>query len=123
VDSEFIKAKAAAVDAILNAIAAVEKMDNFASNDRYFSKTKILQELSFVKSGVQRASFFLDGLSARTHGCLARNGLYSVDEICAKTADQLLEIVNFGQKSLDELEIALHNIGRQLTKKECTCGL
>src|SRR5690606_26924915 len=42
-------------------------------------------------------------LSVRTYNCLKREGISSVGELRRKTEPELLEIRNFGQKSVDEV--------------------
>ena len=121
-DCEFVKQRDEVVNLLAKAVAIIEQMPDFGRG-KYDSKEHILREIKMKMHSVGHTNLFLDTLSERTSNCLKRAKLVSVDDICAKNSTQLLEIVNFGQKSLDELEIALHSIGRQLTKKECTCGL
>jgi DNA-directed RNA polymerase alpha subunit len=122
VDSEFVKQRDEVVTLLNQAIEIIEQMPDFGRG-KYDSKEHILREIKMKMHSVGHTNLFLDTLTERTSNCLKRAKLVSVDDICAKNSRQLLEIVNFGQKSLDELETALHNIGKQLTKKECTCGL
>jgi DNA-directed RNA polymerase alpha subunit len=121
-DTEFVKQRDEVVNLLAQAIEIIEQMPDFGRG-KYDSKEHILREIKMKMHSVGHTNLFLDTLTERTSNCLKRAKLVSVDDICAKNSRQLLEIVNFGQKSLDELEIALHNIGRQLTKKECSCGL
>jgi DNA-directed RNA polymerase subunit alpha len=53
-------------------------------------------------------------LSVRSYNCLKREGLNTVGDLVAKTEDELLEIRNFGQKSVDEVKEKLTEMGRQL---------
>ena len=53
-------------------------------------------------------------LSVRASRCLAVFGICTVDELCKYPAELLLEIRNFGQVSLCEVESALASIGRRL---------
>jgi DNA-directed RNA polymerase subunit alpha len=121
-DTEFVKQRDKVVDLLAQAIEIIEQMPDFGRG-KYDSKEHIMREIKMKMHSVGHTNLFLDTLTERTSNCLKRANLVSVDDICAKNSRQLLEIVNFGQKSLDELETALHNIGRQLTKKECSCGL
>ena len=50
-------------------------------------------------------------LSVRAYGCLKRAGLMTVDQILAKSEDELLALRNFGMKSYVELRARLVEIG------------
>ncbi|MBI4261706.1 MAG: DNA-directed RNA polymerase subunit alpha [Actinobacteria bacterium] len=52
-------------------------------------------------------------LSVRSYNCLKREGIYSVGDLVQKSEQELMDIRNFGQKSIDEVkakldELALH---------------
>jgi len=51
------------------------------------------------------------GLSVRTTNCLEERGIFSVGDLLNRTPDDLLEISNFGEKTLQEVYAALENIG------------
>lgn len=55
-------------------------------------------------------------LSVRSYNCLKREGVATVGELMDKTAQELLEIRNFGQKSVDEVLEKLAELG--ITLKE-----
>ena len=46
-------------------------------------------------------------LGTRAYGVLKKAGVDTVEDLCLFTAEQLLHLGNFGQKSLDEVEQAL----------------
>jgi DNA-directed RNA polymerase subunit alpha len=50
-------------------------------------------------------------LTARTLNCLKRASIHKVGEIIEKNRDELLRIRNFGEKSLEELDERLSEIG------------
>lgn len=50
-------------------------------------------------------------LSVRSYNCLKREGIQSVGELRDKTEQELLEIRNFGQKSVDEVKEKLLELG------------
>ncbi len=50
-------------------------------------------------------------LSVRSYNCLKREGVQSVGELRDKTEQELLEIRNFGQKSVDEVKEKLIELG------------
>ncbi len=57
-------------------------------------------------------------LTVRSYNCLKREGVTSVGELVQKTEDDLLEIRNFGQKSIDEVKAKLEEMGLGLRRKE-----
>jgi DNA-directed RNA polymerase subunit alpha len=57
-------------------------------------------------------------LTVRSYNCLKREGITSVGELVEKSEDDLLEIRNFGQKSIDEVKAKLEELGLGLRRKE-----
>jgi DNA-directed RNA polymerase subunit alpha len=57
-------------------------------------------------------------LTVRSYNCLKREGVTTVGELIQKSEDDLLEIRNFGQKSIDEVKAKLEDMGLGLSKKE-----
>lgn len=55
-------------------------------------------------------------LSVRTRNCLAWSMIYTIGEIVEETAENLLNISNFGQASLSEVHILLGKRGLALKK-------
>jgi DNA-directed RNA polymerase subunit alpha len=55
-------------------------------------------------------------LSVRTYNCLKREGISAVGELRRKTEPELLEIRNFGQKSVDEVRDKLASLGLTLAE-------
>ncbi len=53
-------------------------------------------------------------LSARTLNCLRRGGIATVGEVITKGEKELLNLRNFGQRSLEELEERLNGLGLSL---------
>ena len=53
-------------------------------------------------------------LSERPRNCLKRAQVNTVGELLTKTEDDLLNITNFGQKSLDEVKVKLDERGLSL---------
>jgi DNA-directed RNA polymerase subunit alpha len=51
------------------------------------------------------------GLSVRTTNCLEERGIFTVRDLLHSTRDDLLEITNFGEKTLEEVYMALEAIG------------
>jgi DNA-directed RNA polymerase subunit alpha len=53
-------------------------------------------------------------LSVRSYNCLKREGINSVGELIQKTEQELTDIRNFGQKSIDEVKAKLDELGLSL---------
>lgn len=51
------------------------------------------------------------GLSVRTTNCLEERGIFSVRDLLNCTPKELLEISNFGEKTLEEVYAALETVG------------
>ena len=47
----------------------------------------------------------------RSYNCLKREGVHTVGELVSRTESDLLDIRNFGQKSIDEVKVKLHQHG------------
>ncbi|HZK04374.1 MAG TPA: DNA-directed RNA polymerase subunit alpha [Actinomycetaceae bacterium] len=58
------------------------------------------------------------GLQSRSYNCLKREGIHSVGELVARSEADLLDIRNFGAKSIEEIKKALSSLG--LTLKDAT---
>jgi DNA-directed RNA polymerase subunit alpha len=61
-------------------------------------------------------------LSQRTYNCLKRSQITRVGQILERTPDELLQLRNFGQKSLQELQEKLHQHGLSLPGTEFEPG-
>jgi len=57
-------------------------------------------------------------LTVRSYNCLKREGVTTVSELIEKTEEDLLEIRNFGQKSIDEVMAKLEELELSLKKKD-----
>jgi DNA-directed RNA polymerase subunit alpha len=51
------------------------------------------------------------GLSVRTTNCLEERGIFTVHDLLQCTRQDLLSISNFGEKTLEEVFLALEGIG------------
>jgi DNA-directed RNA polymerase subunit alpha len=51
------------------------------------------------------------GLSVRTTNCLEERGIFTVRDLLHSTPDYLLSISNFGEKTLEEVYLALEGAG------------
>ena len=57
-------------------------------------------------------------LTVRSYNCLKREGVQTVGDLVQKTEEDLLEIRNFGQKSIDEVMAKLEEMALGLRQKE-----
>ncbi|MDP9394019.1 MAG: DNA-directed RNA polymerase subunit alpha [Actinomycetota bacterium] len=53
-------------------------------------------------------------LTVRSYNCLKREGIHSVGELVGRSEADLLDIRNFGAKSIDEVKVKLHSMGLAL---------
>jgi DNA-directed RNA polymerase subunit alpha len=51
------------------------------------------------------------GLSVRTTNCLEERGIFTVNDLLNCSPEDLLEISNFGEKTLEEVYSSLETIG------------
>ena len=56
-------------------------------------------------------------LSVRSYNCLKRAGINTVEDLCAKSMDDLMKVRNMGRKSLDEILNKLESMGLHLATK------
>ena len=52
--------------------------------------------------------------TVRSYNCLKREGVHSVGELLGRSEADLMDIRNFGQKSIDEVKAKLHSMGMAL---------
>jgi DNA-directed RNA polymerase subunit alpha len=50
-------------------------------------------------------------LTQRSHNCLKREGIHTVSELVSRTEQDLLDIRNFGSKSIEEVKLRLQEMG------------
>ena len=53
-------------------------------------------------------------LTMRSYNCLKREGIHTVSELVSRSEQDLLDIRNFGSKSIDEVKLKLHEMGLSL---------
>jgi DNA-directed RNA polymerase subunit alpha len=53
-------------------------------------------------------------LTVRSYNCLKREGIHFVGELLSRSEADLLDIRNFGAKSIDEVKLKLHGLGLAL---------
>ncbi|MCL1923888.1 MAG: DNA-directed RNA polymerase subunit alpha [Propionibacteriaceae bacterium] len=60
-------------------------------------------------------------LTVRSYNCLKREGIHTVSELVSRSEVDLMDIRNFGQKSIDEVKMKLVELG--LTLKDSVLGM
>jgi DNA-directed RNA polymerase subunit alpha len=60
-------------------------------------------------------------LTVRSYNCLKREGIHTVSELVSRSEQDLMDIRNFGQKSIDEVKHKLAELG--LTLKDSILGM
>ena len=53
-------------------------------------------------------------LTVRSYNCLKREGIHTVGELLSRSEADLLDIRNFGSKSIDEVKAKIASMGLQL---------
>ncbi len=53
-------------------------------------------------------------LTMRSYNCLKREGIHTVSELVTRSEQDLLDIRNFGSKSIEEVKLRLHEMGLSL---------
>lgn len=53
-------------------------------------------------------------MSVRSYNCLKREGIHTVGELVTRSEADLMDIRNFGAKSIDEVKAKLHELGLAL---------
>ena len=56
-------------------------------------------------------------LSVRSYNCLKREGINTVGDLVQKSESELMDIRNFGQKSIDEVKLKLEELGLGLREE------
>jgi DNA-directed RNA polymerase subunit alpha len=57
-------------------------------------------------------------LSVRSYNCLKRAGINSVQELTAKTEEEMMKVRNLGRKSLEEVQEKLAELGLSLRQED-----
>ncbi len=60
-------------------------------------------------------------LTVRSYNCLKREGIHTVSELVSRSEQDLMDIRNFGQKSIDEVKLKLAELG--LSLKDSNLGM
>ncbi len=94
---------------------ATTAVDMTIQGGKTMSRTRI--PLSAAEESARRQAERLEmstaeiGLSVRTTNCLEEKGIFTVHDLLRTTRGELLSISNFGEKTLEEVYLALEKIG------------
>lgn len=79
------------------------------------SRTRIPVSQAEEQARIKREQLDLStaeiGLTVRTTNCLEEKGIFTVRDLLKSTPKDLLSISNFGEKTLEEVYLALEKIG------------
>lgn len=69
-----------------------------------------------IQEGDSQMDISIDNLALtpRSYNCLKREGIHTIGELLAHTEQDLLDIRNFGMKSIDEVKEKLESLGLEL---------
>lgn len=103
----------------LAAKVLIAHLDGFVSLSEQVSNTKIMVEKDEEgKDKVLDITVDELDLSVRSSNCLKRAGIQTVEDLLAKTEDDMMKVRNLGRKSLEEVVNKLHTMGLSLKKDE-----
>jgi DNA-directed RNA polymerase subunit alpha len=101
-------------------IVDVETKRSMSPRDALASAGKTLVELFGLAHELNYAAADLAlpiedlDLTVRSYNCLKREGIHTVGELLSRSEADLLDIRNFGSKSIDEVKAKLTSMGMQL---------
>lgn len=103
-------------DALASAGATLRNLIDLVANMSESAQGLELGEITGTAAGSPDLDLPIEDLdlSERPRNCLKRAQINSVGELLSKTEDDLLNITNFGQKSLDEVKAKLDERGLSL---------
>jgi len=105
------------VDAISRSAAIlVEQLTPFVNYPRV---SQLKEEKELIRLAIPDEQYNIPveqlNLSVRTMNCLRRGGIATVGQVISKGEEELLSLRNFGQKSKQEIEDKLKELGLSLT--------
>lgn len=87
------------------------------STEEYDSEIMVEKEDDVKEKALDMTIEELD-LSVRSFNCLKRAGINTVEELIAKTEEDMMKVRNLGKKSLDEVVTKLASLGLSLRKED-----
>ncbi len=92
-----------------------EQLSLFVDLSEVAKKAEVFVDKPVSKAG-QAKEMSIDELelSVRSYNCLKRAGINTVEELCAKTSDDMMKVRNLGRKSLEEVLAKLKDLGLEL---------
>jgi len=86
-------------------------------SEKIKSEDPVFEEIKQKAKKTQYPSIEDLELSVRSHNCLKRAGIDSVEKLLQYSEDELLDIRNFGQKSIQEVKNKIKELGLSFKKK------
>jgi DNA-directed RNA polymerase subunit alpha len=99
----------------------VDRMSIFTDPDRTRSTEEYpIEGLATAPAGGGMDDVLIEELElgVRSYNCLKREGIHTVGDLVAKTEAELLNVPNFGKKSIDEVQEKLSERGLSLRGDE-----
>jgi len=97
-------------------------LKNSKGKDPLMARTRIPLSAAEEETRTLRGKLDLSiaeiGLTVRTTNCLEEKGIFSVRDLLNTTRSELLSIINFGEKTLEEVYSSLEKIGFCRSPKE-----
>ena len=87
------------------------------SDENYDTEIMVVKSDSRKEKVLEMTIDDLD-LSVRSYNCLKRAGINTVEDLTAKSGDDMMKVRNLGRKSLDEVIAKLSSLGLELRKDE-----
>ena len=87
------------------------------SDESYDTEIMVVKSDSRKEKVLEMTIDDLD-LSVRSYNCLKRAGINTVEDLTAKTGEDMMKVRNLGRKSLDEVIAKLSSLGLELRKDE-----
>jgi len=87
------------------------------SDESYDTEIMVVKSDSRKEKVLEMTIDDLD-LSVRSYNCLKRAGINTVEDLTAKSGEDMMKVRNLGRKSLDEVIAKLSSLGLELRKDE-----
>ncbi len=96
-----------------------EHLNLFVDLSDEAKKTEVMVEREeTVKEKILEMTIEELELSVRSFNCLKRAGIDNVEELIARSEEDMIKVRNLGKKSLDEVINKIHSLGLELRKEE-----
>lgn len=104
----------------LSAKILISHLELLSEIDTTINELGSLMNDNSFDSGEKKVNIAIDDLdlTVRSYNCLKRAGIATVQDLCAKTEDEMSRVRNLGKKSLKEVKEKLAELNLSFAKKE-----